>query len=601
VAKASLKSQRIEFLRRFSPTRIIEMYLFIEKLVFMKNKLELKEYFDDKELIKILCKKRAIAAKKWHDVHFLYNISTEAKSPHTIIKKEIFSFFPPRSQWTRLPKKERELLQFNALKINSCQLEKTVWQEIKKCKRQGLEHPLWLQNLLTFTEGIRNLAFDKSRNYELPKPKIIPELKSGITYRPISIFELIDNILIGQISKYLSNCFDPLFSDSSYAFRTGIQKGKTFNHHKAVEDIIEFKKKIGKPLYVAECDIKKFFDCVNHQVITEEFQVIAKEAKEKLNIEIDKRAVHFFHSYLKAYSFIDNVKHKEQEILNRYKITNGTIPWVNEAELLEVGSKPATERIGVPQGGAISCLIANIMLNKTDRILNDNSDENTFYSRFCDDMILMHLSKARCEALLEKYQTSLRDLKLICHEAKGFKEYGKEFWDEGLKSKLPYRWAINYKTKAYSKKNVPWLSFVGYQIRYECTVRIRKKSIKNESLKQVSETDKVIKVVRKGIRPKRSCKAVRYRLQQRLIAMSVGRVYYGSTISSMCWTAGFNVLKKNTFVSNQIRRLDRNREKQIKRLERNMGIIETPIGKYRNSGDKPLKVYGYNYSYNKQF
>ena len=72
--------------------------------------------------------------------------------------------------------------------------------------------------------------------------------------------------------------------------------------------------------------------------------------------------------------------------------------------------------------------------------------------------------------------------------------------------------------------------------------------------------------------------------------MSVGRVYYGSTISSMCWTAGFNVLTKNPIVSNQIRRLDRNREKQIKRLERNMGKIETPI-----------KYSGANFSYNKQF
>ena len=580
---------------------INEMYLFIEKQIFMKNKQELKEYFDDTELIKILCKKRVIAAKKGHDVHFLYNISKKAKSPHTIIKKEIFSFFPPRSQWTRLVKKERELLQFNTLKINSCQLEKTVWQEIKKCKRQGLEHPLWLKNLLNFTEGIRNLAFDESRNYELPKPNIIPELKSGITYRPISIFELIDNILICQISKYLSNCFDPLFSDSSYAFRTGIQKGKTFNHHKAVDDIIEFKKTIGKPLYVAECDIKKFFDCVNHQVITTEFQLITEEAKQKFNIEIDKRAIHFFQSYLKAYSFNENIIKHEAEILKKHKISNGNIPWVNEAELLEVGSKPATERIGVPQGGAISCLIANIMLNKTDRILNDNSDENTFYCRFCDDMVLMHTNRAKCEALLKRYQTSLKELKLICHEAKGFAEYGKEFWDNDFKSKLPYRWAINYKTNAYSKKNVPWLSFVGYQIRYDSTVRIRKKSIKEELLKQVSETDKVIKVVRKGIRSIRSSRSVRYRLQERLIAMSVGKVFYGSTISSMCWTAGFKVLTKNPIVRNQIRKLDRNREKQIKRLERNLGIIETPIGKYRNSGDNPLKVYGYNYSYNKQF
>lgn len=577
------------------------MSLYIEYYVFMKNKLEIKEYFEDKELIKLLCKKRAIAATKGHNIHFLYNISNKAKSPHTIHKNEIFSFFPPRSQWKRLHEKERELLHYNSLRINCYQLERTVWQEIKECKRQGLEYPLWLKNLLNYTEKIRQLVFTESSNYDLPKPKIKPELKSGIVYRPISIFELVDNIVICQISKYLSNCFDPLFSDSSYAFRTGIQKGKILNHHQAVKDIIEFKESIGKPLYVAECDLKKFFDCVNHQVITDEFQLIIEEAKQKLNISIDNRAIHFFQSYLKAYSFKENIINHEAEILHNARISKGTIPWVNEAELHEVGSQPASERIGVPQGGALSCLIANIMLNKTDKVLNDNSDENTFYCRFCDDMILMHTSKERCEALLEMYQKSLRDLKLISHEAKDFKEYGKDFWDEKLKSKLPYKWAINYKTKSYSKKNVPWLSFVGYQIRYDGTVRIRKKSIKKELLKQVSETGKVIDAIWKSIRPKRSRKAIRYRLQQRLISMSVGRVDYGSIENSICWTAGFNVLIKNPIVTNQIRGLDRNREKQLKRLERHLDKITTPKGIQRKSRGKLLKINGSRFSYHYQF
>jgi hypothetical protein len=562
----------------------------------MKNNLS--EYFTDKEIIRVLCKKRIKASKVAHDLHFLRNISGKAKSPHTLSKKGIYTFFPPRNLWIRLRKNEWKIRTENHEDILLMELERTIRREIKKCKLQGLEHPTWLNNLLTFTEGVRKSVFDESVNYELPKPKIIPVLKSGNIYRPLSRFELVDNIIICQISKYLSNCFDPLFSDSSYAFRTGIQKEKIFNHHKAVEDIIEFKKVIGKPLYVAECDIKKFFDCVNHHVITEEFKSISQTAKEKLNLEIDKRAIDLFHSYLNAYSFKENIKKEENELFRRNKISNGIIPWVEESELLEVNSDPATERIGIPQGGAISCLIANLMLNKIDKVINDNSDENTFYGRFCDDMIVMHTSKARCEALFVMYQTSLKELKLISHKPQTFTKYGKDFWDERLKSKLPYKWDINDKANAENERNVPWLSFVGYQIRYDGRIRVRKKSIEKELKKQVEETDKVIDAVWRAVIPYRSRRSIKFRLQQRLIAMSVGREKSGLPSGSMCWTAGFKVLKKNPFMLNQIKNLDRNRERQIKRLEKFLVKIKTPIGE---SGFKPLKYYGFKYSYFKQF
>lgn len=279
----------------------------------MKDRLEIKGYFSDKEVIKILCHKRAIAAKKGHDDHFFRNISHKTFSPHKYLDKEIFSFFPPRSKWIRLKKREREIRDSNTFETNSIQLERTIWREIKKCEKLGTAQPSWLKKLLDFTEKIRQDVFDESRNFKISTPRTIPVIKDikENTYRPISVFKLNDLIITGQIARYLSNCFDPLFSDSSYAFRTGIQKGKVFNHHKAIEDIIEFKKKVGKPLFVSECDIKKFYDCVNHTKISEEFQSIIKEAKTKLSIEIHNRAVYFFNSYLAAFSFNEDIKRKK--------------------------------------------------------------------------------------------------------------------------------------------------------------------------------------------------------------------------------------------------------------------------------------------------
>ena len=568
--------------------------------LFMKDRLEIKEYFSDKELIKILCHKRAILAKKGHDDHFFRNISPKAKSPHKHKEKEIFSLFPPRSKWIRLKKQEREIRDSNSVEINAIQLERTIWREIKKCNRLGITKPIWLIKLLDFTENIRKDVFVESRNYKISTPRTIPVVKDkkANTYRPISVFKLNDLIITGQVARYLSNCFDPLFSDSSYAFRTGIQKSKEFNHHKAIENIIEFKGKVGNPLFVSECDIKKFYDCVNHTKISEEFQKMIKEAKDTLNIKIDDRALYFFSSYLAAFSFNDDINKKEQELLKEAHILDGTIPWVEDWELLEVNSNPSTDRIGVPQGGAISCLIANILLTYVDRIVNANSDKNTFYGRFCDDMVLMHTEKEKCESLLEIYQAALKEVKLISHKPLNFAEYGKEFWDERLKSKLPYKWEQYDNLKPETKTNVPWVSFVGYQIKYDGMVRVRNKSIKKELKKQVSETDKIINVVRKASRINRM--AIKFRLQQRLISMSVSRVKFGSSNISMCWCAGFKVLKSNPNVTNQIRRLDRNREKQIRRLELYLKKVNTPVRKAKKK-ITPLKYYGHSFSYHKRF
>ncbi|WP_276975455.1 hypothetical protein [Flavobacterium filum] len=179
-----------------------------------------------------------------------------------------------------------------------------------------------------------------------------------------------------------------------------------------------------------------------------------------------------------------------------------------------------------------------------------------------------------------------------------FAEYGREFWDEKLKSKLPYKWEQHDNLKPETKTNVPWLSFVGYQIKYDGLVRVRNKSIKKELKKQVSETDKIINAVRKTPRINRM--AIKFRLQQRLISMSVSRFKFGSSKISMCWCAGFKVLKSNLNVTNQIRRLDRNREKQIRRLELYLKGVKTPFRKAKKE-ITPLKYYGNNYSYHKQF
>jgi hypothetical protein len=562
----------------------------------MKDIFQIEEYFSDEEIIRILCKKRALAAKKAHDGHFLRNISKEATSPHKVLTKDIFKYFPPRKDWIRLNLKERNLRNTNSIKQNIIQIERTIYRERKRATKTGIK-PQWLIELDGLVLDIQNVALNNAKTYDIPKPIVYPVLKDKIKleYRPISSFKLKDLIIIGQYSRYLTNCFDQLLLDCSYAFRTGIKNVKSFNHHSAIEDIITYKNK-HQNVYVAECDIKKFYDCVNHEIIKERFNSFVIRAKDEFSIKIDNRAIQVFYSYLNCFSFNEDVAKKERILLG----SKGSIPWVTKEELEEVGSNPDTDKIGVPQGGALSCLIANLILDSVDRNVLALGGTDTFYSRFCDDMVLMNPAKSKCQELFDVYQNSLKDVKLISHKPKSVKGYSKHFWGKDLKSKEPYAWNESTLQHIYGTSISPWLSFVGYQLRYDGLVRIRKSSIEKELKKQVLETDKIISVLKKKNSANVNSYAVVFRLQQRLISMAVGRMQMNTTSLSMCWAAGFKVVKTNPNIKYQFKRLDRNREKQIARMVNFISKVNTAKKKNLNPPTQ-LKYYGSRYSYYQQF
>lgn len=143
----------------------------------MKNRFEIQEYFSSKEIIKILCKKRALAAKKAHDNHFLRNISSGAANPHKSKPKEIYNYFPPRSEWIRLNDKERNKRNTNAVEINRIELERTVQRAIKQSLIPGATIPQWLKDLNEFVKDIESNVLDSKTTYQVPKPKIIPVIK----------------------------------------------------------------------------------------------------------------------------------------------------------------------------------------------------------------------------------------------------------------------------------------------------------------------------------------------------------------------------------------------------------------------------------------
>jgi len=550
-------------------------------------------YFSDRELLKVLCRKRVIFAKKEHDKIFHKKLLLK-KGKTTI--DNFYEMFPSRNSWLRLTKKERKGK--SALEINAIQLERTILRKTRKLRSVPKE--AWHQKLQDFLTDLKTNVI--KGNYTVPKPLIIrqpKEKKDGISiYRPIAHFEYKDRIIISQCNKYLTDCFDPLFEDCSYAFRSIKKNGKSFTHHLAVEDIIDYKKKYGNiDLYVSECDIKKFYDCVNHETARHIFKSRIYECESK-DIKIDSRAQNIFYSYLDSYSFNFDVQGLKMPPKSKFG-------WVSKEELLKVGSDPAIDKIGVPQGGAISCLIANLLMHEVDKkVVNATIKNEQFYARFCDDMVLINPSRKECQKVLRIYSDALKEIKLLSHPFTEITEYSKDFWKS--KSKAPYLWGKNDRTQD-TFANVPWLSFVGYQLKYDLKIRVRRSSLRKEIEKQIRETGMVNTLIRKNHNFRISEKAIKFRLMQRLLSMSVGRqtVFYPNKEGQMCWTAGFKLLKEYDHIKFQPKYLDKKRAMNLARLDKSLRKMDRANRPDKNRKtaqlDKEPKYYGSPFSYYFQF
>jgi hypothetical protein len=324
-----------------------------------------------------------------------------------------------------------------------------------------------------FIEWIRQRVFGE-QPFSFQIPKIKWEQKEGHKYRPLCQFSLEDNIISSLTARYLREFCNPSLDPSSYAFRARDQQGRMPTHHKAFESIWGLKSSAPEEdVYVAECDIRGFYDTVDHQVALDALQSVVDRATAQRRDTLHVRAAHIFRAYLDCYSFPHSVL--AENTLQRLKDqdSEGLFPWPEE-DLLKYHANPRGQRIGVPQGGAISCVIANIVLDLADnrvRAVGRDTGVELKYYRYCDDMILLSRSQSVCRTAFQAYLGALDELKLPYHEPKSVTPYGKDFWTG--KSRSPYCW-----TGRKGVDCVPWVQFVGYQIRYDGLVRIARKSIK---------------------------------------------------------------------------------------------------------------------------
>ena len=190
----------------------------------------------------------------------------------------------------------------------------------------GIFRELWPKIRSTLFEG--TYAPSPVLRVEIPKP-------DG-SKRPLGIPTVLDRIIQQAIAQVLGLIFDPLFSESSCGFRPGRSA------HDGVRQVKQF---IGQGYTVAiDTDLSKFFDKVNHDVLMVR---VSRQIQ-------DKRVLKLIGKYLRA-------------------------------GVMANGRRQSTPA-GVPQGGPLSPLLANILLDDLDKELERRGHH---FVRYADDFIIM--------------------------------------------------------------------------------------------------------------------------------------------------------------------------------------------------------------------
>ena len=565
-------------------------------------------FFTEREVIRELCKARIKLAASRHEHFFLNNI----RPGNARARKESFGedlsldrLFPPRGQWHQFrPRWRRDM---NGVPRTSTNVNIDTLFRAVMVLRERTPDARWAKELNAAVARILHRAFDEA-NFEFTTPDIVPAPKnpSQHEYRPLALYPLEDKIIDCLTAKYLRESLDSLLTPSCLAFRCRTPDRPPPTIHDALDRLVRLNRRHQKTgLFVAECDIKGFYDCVSHEVALRAIERLIGEVAERKGITIHARALAIFNAYLRSYSFSEDVAQGRGQTALKKKDAHGKYKWHLE-DLQTLHGNAVLPRIGVPQGGALSCLIANAVLHEADLAVQDLercSKEAINYMRYCDDMILMCADSKLCNDAFQTYQMVVRGLRLPIHPPKmlpSYQERGTRRQFYGGKSNAPYHWHTP------DKGGYPWIQFVGYQLRHDGLIRVRRKSIRKEQDKIRTAADQLIAhLCQKNGQPiRRTFNQIVYRFRMKLISMAVGRASLGYPVSPelpMCWANGFRGLRGRQFVGRTLKMLDRCRERQIARVKAELLKLKLPTVARGDEKIRVLPHYGRPFSYWGQF
>jgi group II intron reverse transcriptase/maturase len=224
-----------------------------------------------------------------------------------------------------------------------------AYKQVKRNDGSGgidkMDTKLLLPYLQTHREELLR-ALEEGRFKPQPVRRVEIPKENG-KKRQLGIPTVVDRVIQQAITQQLTPIYERQFSQFSYGFRP------KRNAHQA---IMQCQKNANEGYgYVVDMDLEKFFDKVNQSKLIEVFSRTIK----------DGRVVSLIQKYLRA----------------------GVMTKGNYEETL----------MGVPQGGNLSPLLSNIMLNELDKELEKRGHR---YVRYADDCMIFCRSRRAAERVL---------------------------------------------------------------------------------------------------------------------------------------------------------------------------------------------------------
>lgn len=221
-----------------------------------------------------------------------------------------------------------------------------AYKKVKKNKGAGGVDGMKTGELLAYlTEHQRELVLSIRNGTYKPQPVRRVEIpKDNGKTRKLGIPTVVDRVIQQAISQVLVPIYERKFSDNSYGFRP---------HRSTHQALLKCQKNVNEGYqYVVDLDLEQYFDTVNHSKL---IQILSETIH-------DGRVISLIHKFLNAGVMIKGIR--------------------------------TTNDFGVPQGGPLSPLLANVMLNELDK---EMEARNHRFVRYADDVIIFCKSRRSCE------------------------------------------------------------------------------------------------------------------------------------------------------------------------------------------------------------